>query len=220
MSTTSTNSNASKLVDKRIGVEKEITTLCIEKEELPLARLIEVCESYELDACEEELRPDTVPFYGIQLLAYLVQNDLNAARFLWKRIDAQVKGEQLKAIWKIGQNIWLRNYPQVYSSLDEYDWDDQHKPLIDVLRKVFRARTKHLLEKAYSSISMEDACAFLGLSQQETVNLLVQQDCWIQQGDYLVAPENKTPTQPNNNTVLDQRKLDTLTEYVIFLNQI
>jgi hypothetical protein len=80
------------------------------------------------------------PFYGAQLAVYIIMNDLNNARFLWKRIHPDIKkvsfapsglvfsfcsfpllgadcspqgNPELAAIWRIGQNLWTRNYDQV-----------------------------------------------------------------------------------------------------------
>jgi hypothetical protein len=74
------------------------------------------------------LDPPVQPLYAHHLLACLLVNDLNNARFLWKRVPAELKkvgaspleshlnaqehGE-LTAMWKIGQSLWDRNYDQV-----------------------------------------------------------------------------------------------------------
>eukprot|EP01102_Stenamoeba_stenopodia_P009437 TRINITY_DN277_c0_g1_i2.p1 TRINITY_DN277_c0_g1~~TRINITY_DN277_c0_g1_i2.p1 ORF type:complete len:140 (-),score=34.14 TRINITY_DN277_c0_g1_i2:250-669(-) len=89
---------------------------------------------------------DQVPvqFYGVHLLTYLALNDLNNARFLWKRIPADIKkgdtpvARELNAIWNIGKGMWAKNYSNVYkAAASELPWSEIHASLVNVVRETF-----------------------------------------------------------------------------------
>jgi len=76
-----------------------------------------------------------LPYWGIQLLVYLILNDLNAARFLWKRIPKKIKDTdaELAAVWGIGKQMWKKNYPEIYAAVQAYNWAPINAQLIQNL---------------------------------------------------------------------------------------
>lgn len=130
------------------------------------------------------------------MLTYLILNDLNAARFLWRRIPKKLRDSdaELGAAWTIGKHMWRKSYADIYSSIQSYNWGIaqaqliQHlagtfnyyfpHPLIDIVLKLchkiilaeaFRTRTFRLISNAYSTISSADAAVLLGMSEQDTI---------------------------------------------------
>ncbi|MCI09864.1 COP9 signalosome complex subunit 8-like [Trifolium medium] len=48
----------------------------------------------------------------------------NSARFLWKTIPSSIKesNPEVNAVWKIGQQLWLRNYGGVHEAIRGFEW--------------------------------------------------------------------------------------------------
>ena len=113
-------------------------------------------------------RPSTF-FYCSFLLAYLIENDLNNARFLWKRIPADIKknNAMLGTIWSIGRSMWEKQYAKTYEIVSQTNWDTALVPLINRLVETFRQRTAKLLTTAYTSISASDVSLYLGMNEQD-----------------------------------------------------
>jgi len=128
------------------------------------------CEKNEIEVMSDPNFKPSAFFYCSFLLAYLIENDLNNARFLWKRIPGDIKKSYpiISAVWKIGQHMWQREYVDTYKTIASTQWDSVLQPLLDRLVDAFRERTAILLTRAYTSISASDASSFLGLDEQQT----------------------------------------------------
>lgn len=70
-------------------------------------KLLDQCENQELG-----LQGCYTPVYGQLLALYLLHNDMNNARYLWKRIPPAIKSanSELGGIWSVGQRIWQRSF--------------------------------------------------------------------------------------------------------------
>lgn len=174
-----------------------------------------LCEEYEIQAAMEgELFPASWPF-SIHLLSLLFANNLNDARFLWKRIPDSVKSRdaELAAAWQVGQAMWRRESGKVHEALRSFSWSTTVQPLVQALSEKYREKTFQLLSKAYSTISSEDAAYFLGITREE-VNLLSQKG-W----KYEPSSETFTvqPCPPALDSEGDLDKLQSLTNYVFHL---
>lgn len=150
-----------------------------------------------------------------QLLAiYLLQNDLPNAKFLWKRVPPETKQShpEIGSLWKVGQGLWYGDFPAVYAGLNQ-EWPDYIGPLVQELGERTRRRAVALVSKAYSSISLDDAAAFLGLSSSE-VSAEVSRLGWAVAGG-MVSP---VPTAPSNEQSRPcEEQLAELTDFVAFL---
>uniref|UniRef100_A0A0C9S0W8 Putative cop9 signalosome subunit csn8 n=1 Tax=Amblyomma americanum TaxID=6943 RepID=A0A0C9S0W8_AMBAM len=88
-------------------------------------------EQQELEAADGIASPQT---YGQLLAIYLLQNDLPNAKFLWKRIPQEIKQShpELGNIWKVGQALWYKDFPAIYTGLAQ-EWPDDIKPIMQEL---------------------------------------------------------------------------------------
>ncbi|RUP46029.1 hypothetical protein BC936DRAFT_147439 [Jimgerdemannia flammicorona] len=96
-------------------------------------RLVDTCEQLEFDL---SLYPNEamsineiyVPYIG----GYLILNDLNSARFLYKRIPPAVTSanSELQAIWDVGIALWQRQHAEVYHAIDTFQWGSVMQPLV------------------------------------------------------------------------------------------
>ncbi|KTG36047.1 hypothetical protein cypCar_00022257 [Cyprinus carpio] len=90
-------------------------------------------ETQELEAPGGIATPQV---YSQLLVLYLLNNDMNNARYLWKRIPQAIKtaNPELAAIWAVGQRIWQRDFPGIYTAIDAYQWSESILPVMEALR--------------------------------------------------------------------------------------
>ena len=60
-----------------------------------------------------------------------------AAKFLWKRIPSSTKSAtpELALIWEVGQHLWQRDLPAVYTAL-AHDWSSTVKDIMKALHGI------------------------------------------------------------------------------------
>jgi len=141
------------------------------------------------------------PPYTVMLLAYMITNDLDSCRFLWKRIPnpAQRKKDPvLQAVWAIGKNLWQRNYEGTFAAISAYrsaNGASVISTLVDILYVEFVARTKNLIASTYQSISVKQAASFLGLTEAEASKLWPEKDGFL----FPVLPTKPLELTTNQN---------------------
>ncbi|XP_049762595.1 COP9 signalosome complex subunit 8 [Schistocerca cancellata] len=178
-----------------------------------IKKLAENLEKQELDA------PGGVPAAQVysQLLAiYLYQYDLCNAKYLWKRIPQPIKGSnaELALIWKVGQKMWQRDFPGVYAALNS-EWSENVSQIMRALHDNVRKRAVHLVSHAYSSISLDDLAAFVGMTAEQAAQAALEQGWQVDESARLVNPCR--PKEELNYISSSEDQLYKLTEYVSFL---
>ncbi|MCL7044933.1 hypothetical protein MKW94_007399 [Papaver nudicaule] len=154
--------------------------------------------------------------YAIHLLGHIYVNDINSARFLWKLIPSSVKQNQLEvaAAWKIGQQLWLRDYAGVYEAIRGFHWSPEAQGLVNSLSEMYTDRMFQLLVSAYSTISVSDAAVFIGMNEEDAANYAAQQGWLVDSASGMLIVKKQ---QMAKEQKLDQMKLQRLTEYVFHL---
>ncbi|XP_050975570.1 COP9 signalosome complex subunit 8 isoform X2 [Labeo rohita] len=114
-------------------------------------------ETQELEAPGGIATPQV---YSQLLVLYLLHNDMNNARYLWKRIPQAIKAAnpELAAIWAVGQRIWQRDFPGIYTAIAAYQWSENILPVMEALRATINMdiqRTSSLLGSPGSMESLE-----------------------------------------------------------------
>ncbi|XP_048050006.1 COP9 signalosome complex subunit 8 isoform X2 [Megalobrama amblycephala] len=114
-------------------------------------------ETQELEAPGGIATPQV---YSQLLVLYLMHNDMNNARYLWKRIPQAIKtaNPELAAIWAVGQRIWQRDFPGIYTAIAAYQWSESILPVMEALRATTDMeiqRTASLLGSPGSMESLE-----------------------------------------------------------------
>uniref|UniRef100_F6RKW2 COP9 signalosome complex subunit 8 n=1 Tax=Xenopus tropicalis TaxID=8364 RepID=F6RKW2_XENTR len=153
-----------------------------------------------------------------QLLAlYLLHNDMNNARYLWKRIPPAIKSahSELGGIWEVGQKIWQRDFPGIYTSISACQWSEAIQPVMEAVRDATRRRAFGLVSQAYTSISADDFAAFVGLSVEEAVKGVIEQGWQADLATRMVMP--KKPDSAPLSLIPNEQQLARLTDYVAFL---
>ncbi|XP_053184171.1 COP9 signalosome complex subunit 8 isoform X1 [Scomber japonicus] len=193
-------------------------------------KLLEQCEAQELEAPGGIATPQV---YTQLLALYLLHNDIayqteevvyrtssnerNNARYLWKRIPQAIKtaNPELPAVWAVGQRIWQRDFPGIYTTIAAYQWSENILPVMEALRESTRQRAYALVAQAYTSITAEDFAAFVGYSVEEAVKGVVSQGWQADPATRMVMP--KKPDPPPVSLVPNEQQLARLTDYVAFL---
>uniref|UniRef100_A0A8C0N6J5 CSN8/PSMD8/EIF3K domain-containing protein n=1 Tax=Canis lupus familiaris TaxID=9615 RepID=A0A8C0N6J5_CANLF len=90
-------------------------------------KLLDQCENQELQAPGGIAIP---PVYGQLLALHLLHNDMNNARYLWKRIPPATKSaiSELGGIWSVAQRIWQRDFPGIYTTINAHQWSETVQP--------------------------------------------------------------------------------------------
>ena len=111
-----------------------------------------------------------VDFFSRYLIGFLIINDLDGARHLWRRLPVIFKGDQheIAAIWLIGKALWDQDMVAVRSTLDR-QWSARLMGLISDLREsIVNTRIQQLV-KAYSLISVDKLKTFLMCSAENAL---------------------------------------------------
>ncbi|NXY44545.1 CSN8 protein, partial [Ceuthmochares aereus] len=173
--------------------------------------------------------------YGQLLALYLLHNDMNNARYLWKRIPPAIKSAnaELGAVWSVGKRIWQRDFPGIYTKISAHQWSETIQPIMEALRDATRRRAFALVSQAYTSIVADDFAAFVGLPVEEAVKAVLEQGWQADFSTRMVMPKKPgrwscvleasfnrfipssepAPVPPIPN----EQQLARLTDYVAFL---
>ncbi|XP_067844022.1 COP9 signalosome complex subunit 8 isoform X2 [Heptranchias perlo] len=200
---------------------------------LGFSKLLEQCETQELEAPGGIATPQV---YGQLLALYLLHNDIykdpvdfatlrvkftlgfrNTARYLWKRIPQAIKtaNPELGAVWSVGQRIWQRDFPGIYTVISSHQWSDTIQPIMEELRDATRRRAFGLVAQAYTSISADDLAAFVGLPVEDAVKAVLEQGWQADPSTRMVVPKKTEP--PPVPQIPNEQQLARLTDYVAFL---
>ncbi|XP_066962144.1 LOW QUALITY PROTEIN: COP9 signalosome complex subunit 8 [Macrobrachium rosenbergii] len=174
----------------------------------------EELEKQELDVGSNGVPPSHV--YEQLLTIYLLQNDLTGAKFLWKRIPASTKSAtpELALIWEVGQHLWKRDLPGVYSALNQ-DWSPTVKDMMKALHDNVRQRAIDLVARAYTSISADDFAQLFGKNVEEAV-LAAKGFGWgYDEPTHMILPSPRVP--PPHTPTPSEEQLRRLADYVSFL---
>lgn len=177
-------------------------------------KLLEQCETQELEAPGGIATPQV---YSQLLALYLLHNDMNNARYLWKRIPQAIKtaNPELAAVWTVGQHIWQRDFPGIYTAIAAYQWTESIGPIMEALQESTRRRAYGLVAQAYTSIMADDFAAFVGYSVEDAVKGVVSQGWQADPNTRMVMPQKPDP--PPVSLVPNEQQLARLTDYVAFL---
>lgn len=188
---------------------------------LDYASLAKKLEVQELESPSGRASPQV---YGQLLAIYLLFNDLISAKFLWKRIPAEIKkeNEELSIIWHVGRSMWKKDYPEIYGVIRSCPaWPNHLKNIMNLILETTRRRAERLITKAYSTIHINQASRLLGLSHEETSRWVAAQN-WTLEEETGFINVNKNTTSDSKvppMAVIENRSelLEKLTDYIMFL---
>ncbi|KAI5661480.1 hypothetical protein M9H77_20803 [Catharanthus roseus] len=180
-------------------------------------KVADICDALMLQVAAQGVAFQDEWPYAIHLLGHIYVNDINSARFLWKRIPAAIKDSrpEVNAAWKVGQKLWTRDYAGVHEALREFHWSPDAQGIVAAFSELYTKRMFDLLLSAYSTISVQDAALFLGMSEDDATNYVLQRGWIVDTSGMLTVKKQAVATEQR----LDPSKLQRLTEYVFHLEQ-
>merc|ERR1712194_104920 len=119
----------------------------------------------------------------------LLQNDLNRARFLWKRSGPFQKDAELAALWEFGKALWRKDWAAAFAV--RVAGTGEVEALLPVLEETTRMRVLFLIASAYDDIRAESAAAMLGMNRDAAVNFC-QGFGWTCDGAHLVPCDTES----------------------------
>lgn len=120
-----------------------------------------ICETHEIEAADLDACGDSL--YSFQILGHLYNDDLNDARFCWKRVpESRRGGQELGAVFPLLEALWRNDYKAFYAAAAAVQWPGDLGPLVLALRARVAAKAERLVEKAYTSIAIEEYEALTG----------------------------------------------------------
>jgi len=191
-------------------------------EELPRTGIVSPQMREELEKREIEApgcRPSN-DVYAKLLAVYLYENDLCSAKFLWKRIPDQAKNEytDLSRIWEVGKAMWKGNLPEVFDSIDSYEWSENEADIMKAVKEIVRDRSIELISRAYTSISVSEFSKYIGMSEENAVSVALKETGWtVNDREKLICPVRRQPSE--YKAMLAEKQLTTLTDFVSFLEK-
>eukprot|EP01080_Neovahlkampfia_damariscottae_P011049 gene11049-3757_t len=178
--------------------------------------ILQQCEDIEFENSVDSNWKGTQLYYSLYLFTYFIQNDLDNARFLWKRIPVSTKkifSKELGETWNVGKLMWQRDVTGVYKSLSG-DWPNDLQPVVNALRDAYSNRMLHLVSKGYSNITLNDFSDFIGVSVDEA-KVIAGKLNWNFDNTYLEPKAIDSKKKLSLQSSLDT--LSSLSEKVLFL---
>ncbi|KAL2477507.1 COP9 signalosome complex subunit 8 [Forsythia ovata] len=179
-------------------------------------QIAEICDTLMLQVSSQGVVFQDEWPYAIHLLGHIYINEINSARFLWKRIPLAVKESQpeVVAAWKIGQKLWTRDYAGVHEAIHEFNWSPESQGIVASFSELYTKRMFELLVSAYSTISTQDTALFLGLNADDAANYSLQRGWTLDPTSQMLTVKKQAVATEQK---LDSSKLQRLTEYVFHL---
>ncbi|KAF2069256.1 hypothetical protein CYY_009426 [Polysphondylium violaceum] len=173
--------------------------------------ILKYCQDIECESSEK-----IASLYGAYLFCYLIKNDITNARFLWKRIPSQLRSnESLKSIWTLAKSIHQFDTKTIYTLLGSFG--AEYQPFVVFFKESFQNRTFNLISNAYTSISLSDCINYLGISQEQTIELAKSKGWTFDESSKTFTPLAIPTTQ--SNLPQTDKQLQNLTNYVLFLEK-
>ncbi|XP_042019537.1 COP9 signalosome complex subunit 8-like [Salvia splendens] len=179
-------------------------------------KVADICDTFMFQAASEGASYQEDWPYAIHLIGHIYVNDINSARFLWKKIPLAVKESQpeVSAAWKIGQRLWIKDYASVHEAIREFIWSPQCQGIMAAFSEMYTKRMFQLLQSAYSTISIQDTALFLGMSEEDATNYVLQHGWTVDPASRMLTVKKQAVVTEQK---LDHSKLQRLTEYVFHL---
>ncbi|XP_022079252.1 COP9 signalosome complex subunit 8-like [Acanthaster planci] len=180
---------------------------------LDAEKLLVQCEAIELEAPGGVATPEV---YSKLLALYLLNNDMNNAKFLWKRIPQPIKtaNPEVGLIWAVGQSMWQRNFPATYTSLGR-EWSEAVKPIMEAITENIRQRMFHLISQGYTSIEADEFAAYVGLPVDQAIAAVKSEGWQYNAENKMISPQK--PVAQMDQAIPSEQHIAQLTDFVSFL---
>lgn len=137
-----------------------------------LKHLVSTCEEIELSRDEERIpASQDEDFFCAYLALLLLGNDLDSAKYLWKRMEGRLQEgvSEFFSVWAVGRAMWKKeNAAEIFSCIDSRQWAFSYNDkLIPLLRESVSRRHLDGVASTYCSIPLQDLATMCGKSVAE-----------------------------------------------------
>lgn len=149
--------------------------------------------------------------------AYLFNNQLCAAKLLWRRVPECMKLDpELQKVWLIGQALWNKDYTQAYNLIDR-QWSDvlMRSEMATLKRRIQQEKLK-FISMHYNNILLNEFQIYLGIDREQANEIVIHKG-WISEDGYII-PINKNDSDLEVNDyqgILD--RLVTLSSFISYI---
>ena len=155
--------------------------------------------------------------YSAQILCFLVADQINDARFCWKRVPKNLAGgEEIQGVRGLLEALWEKNYIRFHGLTQSRQWSDLLNPLVAALVEATRSRTIRVVSEAYTTISLSDLAKFLSCTGDAAVKV-AETHAWAldaSTGMLSVTP----PSRAQGSIQIPENSLEEMTKYVVHLD--
>lgn len=137
----------------------------------------------EIDLVGNQIQLNVVElrqFYGVYLISLLICNDLNGAKYLWKRSPEVVKSltdnPVYGGIWNIGKFLWRQEYNSAFLALN-VTWPNELGGYIGILKDDMVRSQFKMFAAAYSAVSVDKIAHNLAVSKEEALHCKHTNSC-------------------------------------------
>eukprot|EP00727_Mastigamoeba_balamuthi_P005730 m51a1_g1777 putative cop9 signalosome complex subunit 8 (207) ;mRNA; f:336609-337547 len=145
-----------------------------------------------LEQLELEAASSVAPYahYAALILSYLIVNDLDSARFTWRRAPQASRSlPDAQGAWAVATRVWENKYADVYEALAPLCSSSTPavSALAAALLEAHRERMLALVARGFSSVTLEQLCALAGLQRDEAVAVAASKGWPIDEAASVVA---------------------------------
>jgi COP9 signalosome complex subunit 8 len=166
------------------------------------------------------------------LIYYLLKDEVIKAKFLWKRLPAQLKQNrtaeesELVRLWNIAVLIIKRHHVQIFGLVNRYRIGNglqffssqELNDLLCLLVEKTRDRLFELVTFAYTSISVDELAQLVGLSNEEVIRDSLKREWCMDDTKSYLLPRAKTTTEVLHNP--NREQMQQLTSLVSYLESL
>ena len=159
-------------------------------------------------------------FYTVYMALFLIVDDLEGARHLWRRAPAELTSDSVGPFsrsWGVGKCLYKQDVANAYRLLGAAPWPSDVDAIVSVLRQAICDRALLVLSKAYKKVSVSTLASYGGFTSTEEALEACKVLGWCadpsQEGYVVVAPLTNgavTSSELKNHMKLMQ----SLTSYV------
>mmetsp|Transcript_15113 Transcript_15113/g.20857 ORF Transcript_15113/g.20857 Transcript_15113/m.20857 type:complete len:203 (+) Transcript_15113:236-844(+) len=173
-----------------------------------------LCEKVESEVGGAALVSDWP--YALHMFGYLINKDLESARFLWKRTpkSAIESNPEIKMVWRITQCLFLQDYQLLYEALRLHPWSKLCATTAAFFLAKFESDTVTLLTSVYTTVSLADAAKFIGRPAGDAAEFFKNLG-WQLDATSMMLTVQKPVVQ--NDYCSNPIQLQELTQYVVHL---
>ncbi|XP_050426967.1 COP9 signalosome complex subunit 8-like [Adelges cooleyi] len=150
----------------------------------------------QLEATELEVGILPHDDYVRLFVIYLLNKDMCANKFLWRRIPAEMKcSAELQRMNMISQALWNQLSAEAMK-LTDFNWSEGLKPVISTLKESIRKEALDIIRESYSAISVDLFQISMGTDREQAIQIAQQLD-WMddRQFIYPVSSARKAKSQ-------------------------